>query len=372
MLIAADELLFHQVGRPLSQTGISDHRFYDRHWICAMDPAGGLAFMVGLGLYKNLNVMDGYVTVQKGQRQFNMRLSRVLRPDIESMQVGPLKIEIVEPFRHIRIMIGENQHGLSGQIDWRSDYAVHLEAFHADMVQGMITQENTRYDQVGSVTGRLTVEGARIDVREWWSVRDHSWGVRPGVGGFEPQRGDHSHNQPAQLPGQIRLWLWACLSTPEFSLQMQRIEDRDGKLLHLDGNLHFLPALKRESLRVTRFEHDISFIEGTQAVEKLRYAITLSDGSTIEIEGEPAVRAWAYRGTGYDRGFNDGLGLGAQRGNLAPEYDIYDLAHAQIVKDLAGNVIPAGHREQPMRVRINGAQASGHFPVMIFDRQPGM
>ena len=372
ILVAADELLLHQVGRPFSQTSISDHRFYDRHWICAYDRVRDLGFMVGMGVYKNTNVLDGYVSIQTQRRQHNLRLSRVLRPDIEHTRVGPLHIEIVEPFRHLRITIGDNAHGISGRIDWRSDYAVHLEAFHADMVSGMITQENTRYDQVGSASGWLLVDGERIAVEDWWSVRDHSWGTRPGVGGFEPVRGDHALANPPQLAGQIRLWLWSCLSTADYSLQMQRIEDRDGKLLHLDGDLRFRPALDREALQVTAFDHDITFAPGTKAVESLRYRVALSDGTELDIQGEPSIRAWAYRGSGYDRGYNDGLGLGAQRGNLTPEHDVYDLSHMEKVLDAAGEEIPPGHREQPVRLTVNGVPTMGHFPVMLFDTQPGM
>jgi len=372
MLVSADELLLHQVPRPLSQTSITDHRFYDRHWFNAIDPSREMGFMVGMGLYKNMNVLDGYLTVQKDRRQHNLRLSRVLRPDAGSMRVGPLEVSVIEPYRHLRLTIEENGSGLAGALDFYSDYAVHLEALHADMVSGMITQEVTRYDQVGSVSGWIALNGERIDVDNWWSVRDHSWGVRPGVGGFEPLRGDHGQAVPAQLDTQIRLWLWSCLSTADYSLQMQRVEDARGRLLHMDGTLLYKPELDRPALTVTGYDHDIRFVPGTKAVESLTYRVTLSDGQVLEIEAEPALRAWAYRGTGYDRGYNDGKGLGAQRGNLAPERDEYDLSHPEIVRDPQGQEIASGHREQPVRVRINGEPSFGHFPVMLFDTQPGM
>lgn len=371
MLVAADETLFHQIARPFAQTAISDHRFYDRHWFTGLDPAGGFGFNLGMGLYKNTNVLDGYFAVQRNDRQHNLRLSRVLRPELERCAVGPLSIEIVEPFKHIRINLGENEHGIGCLLDWRSDYAVHLEAMHADQVLGMITQEVSRYDQVASVSGWIMVDGEKHKVEDWWSVRDHSWGVRPGVGGFEPVRGDHSLAKPPQMRDQLRLWLWSCFSTSEYSMQMQRVEDSAGRVMHLDGELLFKPSSGRLSLRVKEFDHDIGFHPGTHAVEHLRYAITLSDGSKIDIEGEPAIRAWAYKGTGYDLGYNDGRGLGAQRGNVM-EYDVYDMSHVEQVRNAAGELTGPGHREQPVKLKVNGEPCLGHFPVMVFDTLPGM
>jgi hypothetical protein len=155
-------------------------------------------------------------------------------------------------------------------------------------------------------------------------------------------------------------------------LQAQRIEDSEGRLIHLDGCLLYKPSLKRAALRVSAFDHDIRFVPGTWAVESLEYLITFSDDTKINIKGVPLTRAWAYKGTGYDRGFRDGLGLGAQRGNPPPEFDIYDLSHPEDVRDMQGSLVGSGHREQPMRLTVDGEPCLGHFPVMVFDTLPGM
>ncbi|MET0547042.1 MAG: hypothetical protein ABWZ40_12090 [Caulobacterales bacterium] len=372
MLLDADEMLFHQTPQTMAQTNISDHRFYDRHWFTGFDPKRGLGFNLGMGLYKNMNVLDGFLAVMNDNKQYNIRLSRVLRPEI-STKVGPLSIEIIAPYKHIRLRVEENEHGIGCNLDWRSDYDVHLEEMQSAISHGMLTQQNTRYDQTASVTGWLLADGVKHPVESMWSVRDHSWGVRPGVGGFEPIRSDHGAAAGELPPNQPRLWLWAALSTANYSLQMQRIEDRQGRIMHLDGQLLPRPGkggapLKVKALNPTTLE----FFPGTRAVKALRYDVELSDGSRLDVIGEPAIRAWAYAGTGYDKGYNDGRGLGAQRGNLIPEYDVYDLSHPEIVRNAAGAVIGSGHREQAVKLTVNGEACVGHFPVMVFDTLPGM
>jgi hypothetical protein len=54
----------------------------------------------------------------------------------------------------------------------------------------------------------------------WWGVRDHTWGVRPDVGGFEPA---HGHGPRASL-----LWLWAYATTDEMACHFQLRENGAG------------------------------------------------------------------------------------------------------------------------------------------------
>ena len=41
-----------------------------------------------------------------------------------------------------------------------------------------------RYHQIGVASGWVEVEGERTEIEadKWISIRDHSWGLRPGVG----------------------------------------------------------------------------------------------------------------------------------------------------------------------------------------------
>lgn len=364
-LTSADELLLHQTSLPMSTCGPSDHRFFDRHWFEALHPDGEIALIAGIGAYKNMNVMDSFVTVQRHQKQYNARASRRLFPDLEQVSVGPVSIKVLDPFREALLTFAPGDHGISGELHWRSEMPPYAEAHHLNKLNGAVIQDSTRYDQVGHYSGWLELNGERFESDNWWGVRDHSWGVRSGVGGFEPARTD-AGGVPAWIGGSAMLWMWSYLATDEFACMVQQQENGEGELLYMDGECHWPVGSGRDPVAVKSLEHEIRFIPGTRSYEELSYKITLADGMVLDVEAEPATRPWAYSGTGYDGGYDDRKGLGAERGPSLLEHDVYDLAHPEEVRDMAGNLIPPGHREQPVRLTVNGKPGFGHFPVISF------
>ena len=88
MLSALDETLRHQLPTTFDHVWTSDPRFFDRYWFSAYDPAGRFALICGMGLYSNMNVLDGFAALMLprpggGFEQHNFRVSRALRPDID-------------------------------------------------------------------------------------------------------------------------------------------------------------------------------------------------------------------------------------------------------------------------------------------------
>ena len=59
MLTPFDDTPWHQLPSPFDQVGTSDPRFFDRLWFAATDPAGGGTLQLTLGVYQNMNVVDG-------------------------------------------------------------------------------------------------------------------------------------------------------------------------------------------------------------------------------------------------------------------------------------------------------------------------
>jgi hypothetical protein len=100
MLIALDDTLLHQTPESMAHAGVSDHRFFDRTAFGMQSPTGDLALISSFGVYKNMNVMDGFAMIQKrARRQYNHRYSRRLSSDPMTLRLGPLSIQHLEPLK---------------------------------------------------------------------------------------------------------------------------------------------------------------------------------------------------------------------------------------------------------------------------------
>src|SRR5262245_3261556 len=111
MLTKLDDTLRHQLATTFDHVGSSDHRFFDRYAFLIYDPDGEVALMSGMGLYSNMNVLDGFACLMREGRQHNLRVSRQLRPDVDSTVIGPLEYEVVEPLQTIRLTVEPGRHG---------------------------------------------------------------------------------------------------------------------------------------------------------------------------------------------------------------------------------------------------------------------
>lgn len=355
-----DETVLHQTPFPLRHASTSDVRFFDRYWLAAADPRGSAGLIAGLGFYKNTGSCDGYVSIQAGAHQYNARFARPLDDDRDHLTVGDLRIVVEKPFERIRLTVDPRSTPLAADLTWTSTFAPHLEAHHFDAPAGRTMQDMTRYDQLGRWQGWIDHGKGRIEVDDWFGARDHSWGIRPGVGGFEKSHGDPS--MTADMPtaprkAMLHLVLFAEAGDEFIALQYR--ENADGRRLVLDGEVIGRDGSRQ---RVSDLELRIEFVEGSRAYREIELTATLEDDKTRVIRVEPLLHAWAYSGTGYDGGYNDRRGLGAWRGTLA-EHDVYEYQPPEAVL-LDGKPVPPGHREQPVTLTVDGVPGTGHCPVI--------
>ena len=98
-----DEYPIHQVALPMRYVGSSDRNVYDRCIYQGIDHEAETYFITGMGVYPNLGVIDAYATVRRGDRQWAIRASGARPDDKMAQQVGPYRIEVIEPFRAIRL-----------------------------------------------------------------------------------------------------------------------------------------------------------------------------------------------------------------------------------------------------------------------------
>ena len=80
VLLGIDEYPFHQITETFAAVGGSDPSWNDGHYVCGADQAGTVAFTSNVRLYANNDVLDGFVCLRHEGRQYNVRVSRRLRP----------------------------------------------------------------------------------------------------------------------------------------------------------------------------------------------------------------------------------------------------------------------------------------------------
>jgi hypothetical protein len=184
-IVAADEGFHHQIADTFAVVGPSDPAWTEKICAMAMSRDGSIQLGFGMGKYTNRNVLDGYGAVSRGKCQWTVRASRALAGDPEHMQVAPLRYDVLEPLRVVRFALDANE-VQPVAFEWTfeaalpatlEDRTVHQDGYRtsADLV---------RYHQIGVGSGWVEVEGERteLELGSCVSTRDHSWGVRYGVG----------------------------------------------------------------------------------------------------------------------------------------------------------------------------------------------
>jgi hypothetical protein len=188
MLVPSDEGFNHQIADTFAAVLQSDRSWTEKVCGSIFKKDGSLQIGWGIGKYLNRNVMDGYAGVSRGVEQWTVRASRILFPTPDVIGVGPIHYEVLEPLKKIRIRLDENDTQpiafdivLDGSVipPFLENHEFRRQTF------GFRTETDLcRYHQVGTARGWLKIDGVKHDINpdDWCMTRDHSWGVRYGVG----------------------------------------------------------------------------------------------------------------------------------------------------------------------------------------------
>lgn len=356
MITELDESLLHQGPETFDHALTSDHRFFDRTVFGIQSPEGDIDLITSMGVYKNNNVMDGFAMLQNGTgKQFNHRFSRTLFPDYTNMLLGPLSIEVLEPLKKVRLQLKPGDYASSFDIVWTAVLPPHEEGRHMTRVDGRTVRDHIRFDQFANASGWIEIEGKRTEFTDWFAWRDHSWGVRPGVGGFEPYTGSREGDQ-----GYLGIYFWWLTETDGCLFQLQ--EDGEGNRRYLDGTIYFRDG--RPPVKVAEASHNFNILEGTRLYETGHLELVDSEGGEWSIDTTAVGRAWVYKGSGYDHGYNDEKGLGVWRAEWLEEHDVFDTTHPENVVLPDGRHIRPLHREQFAKITVNGKPGFAHTPFI--------
>src|ERR687891_211889 len=122
MPVPLDEYPLHQAPLSLAYVASSDRNFYDRSYFNAHDRTGDVFLVTGLGVYPNLGVIDAYATVRRGDRQWAVRCSDAIDEDRMRQQIGPSRVEVLEPLRRLRLVCDADEHGVGFDLTWEGSF----------------------------------------------------------------------------------------------------------------------------------------------------------------------------------------------------------------------------------------------------------
>jgi hypothetical protein len=113
MLSPLDDYPVHQIAEPIRHVATSDRNFYDRYYFNLHGCSDELFLVMGLGQYPNLGTTDAFAVVLRDGVQRVVRASRELGNDRMDTRVGPLRIEVIEGLRKLRVICEPNEWGLT-------------------------------------------------------------------------------------------------------------------------------------------------------------------------------------------------------------------------------------------------------------------
>jgi hypothetical protein len=351
MPIPLDEYPIHQAPLSLAYVASSDRNFYDRCYFNAHPRTDELFLVTGLGVYPNLGVIDAYATVRKGDRQWAVRFSDALPDDRMAQQVGPYRIEVVEPLRRLRLVCDADEHGIGFDLRWTGSFDAVQEAQHQMRMGARAIIDTTRFAQVGTWSGELRVDGQTHQVEEWVGTRDRSWGIRP-VGGA-----DAGGRPPADAnPG--FWWLYVPLRFDDFAVVIIAQERVDG-FRTLNDAVRVWPDGRVEQLGWPAVS--IEYRSGTRYPIGATLRCTAQDGASVVIEVETLTSVALNVGAGYNG--DPDWGHGQWRGAKFAQGAVYDLTDPAVAGRMAFSAV-----DHVARATCDGALGWGLFEHASFGR----
>jgi hypothetical protein len=110
-LTRGDDYPLHQTAEPVAYAG-TDRNFYDRYFFNGYQAAnsqegrdGDAMFAAAFGVYPHLNIADAAFCWMKDGRQVNLHASRWLEMERMDLNVGPIRIEVLEPLQRLKITV---------------------------------------------------------------------------------------------------------------------------------------------------------------------------------------------------------------------------------------------------------------------------
>jgi hypothetical protein len=318
-LLAADELLSHQIVDTFARVGQSDRSWTEKIWAMAAARDGSLSVAFGLGKYINRNVMDGFAGVSRGTEQWTVRASRRLAPELERNEVGPIAYDVVESLRRTRYRLAANDIvpiSFDIEVEGVAPPAMEERETHISRNRARIDADIMRFHQAGVARGWVEVDRDRIELDDvsWVGARDRSWGVRYGVG--QPLDDLEATPLPADTSGMF-VWMPVTMTRRDgqpFTLFVyyQRFQGAGWSTGSARGAIELPDGRSKPFSDVIP---DLAFHDDNRRLVGGTLRAVLADGAERTYRVEPVSTTGFHLGTGLYGGF-EGHYQGEWRGDL--------------------------------------------------------
>ena len=212
-----------------------------------MHPRGGIgdAVIFTMAHYPKRETLDSHeFSFMGGQRLFG-HFTRPYGDAPHTTVVGPVSIEIVEPYKTVRLTADPAVAPVGVDVTFTARTQAYALRRGTMKAGDEIIWDQSHFLQSGTYSGSYTYNGVTRSVDDWWGQRDHSWGIR-----------DH-----ARCP----MWLWLAIQLPDGMFGVWHWEYANGARLHRwllrasgrrradpDHRLPPRPALDRQERRADR------------------------------------------------------------------------------------------------------------------------
>ncbi len=288
MLTKGDEYPLHQTPEPIAFAG-TDRNFYDRFFFNAYRQDGSGFCAAAFGVYPHLNVADAHFSVLRGGTQHCIHASRLLGYERMDTQVGPIRIEVIEALKTIRLVV-ENHDGISADLRFEGRSAPIQEPRFTRRNGSRMFMDLTRFTVNCRVTGWVEVDGKREAYDQAYGTRDRSWGVRQ-IGAADPQP-----NVPAVMPQFY--WLWAPTNFPNLSLYAHVNEEESGAAWNRRASLVVDGAAQGEAQHLLDDRFTMTWQKGKRHASAARLDVRDASGREHSVEWTP-VDLFMMKGIGY-------------------------------------------------------------------------
>lgn len=329
-LTAADERLAHQIPEALPAVAVH-HDFWRESYFFVMHPRSGTDGDVVIATMASYPASERLDSYQMGRIGGQFRFALHERPygdDPHTTVVGPLSVEIVEPYRTVRITATGEAAAPALDLTFTARTAAYGMRRGTMKAGHEIIWDQSQMIQSGTFDGWYEADGTRREVEAWWGQRDHSWGIR-------------NH---ARCP----MWLWLALQLEDGMIGCWHWELANGAHVFTDGC--FAPADGSEPIPVTAVRHAFTW--------------TGEDGEPVGYGEQGAQVRGLTGGAELDLGDGSTIRLSVD-GRWAMPYG--PMGGGQHLVEVT---LDDGRRGNGV-VEITGAGHHRYFPVHRSDRLPG-